>query len=327
MSQLLDVEKLRVSYRVPGGKESPALEGVSFGLEPGEALGILGESGSGKSTLAGAVLNLLPQNAVVSEGAVSFGGQDLLQARPEELQKVRGGRIGLVFQEPSLALHPTIRVGEQVRDVIAVHQKLTRAQLRRNVMQTVERVFTNDASRIADSFPHQLSGGQRARVLIAQAIACEPALLIADEPTASLDPQTQEEILMVLRTLRSELNMALIFITHNPALIRDLTDRVLVLYAGRVVELGPTEQVLEFPRHPYTAALLQSMPPRLGDRQAVRKSELAAVPGESPNLLRLDRGCRFEPRCSYRMGECALQEPGPSIFDENHAVACFRYGG
>jgi peptide/nickel transport system ATP-binding protein len=326
MSQLLDVQKLRVSYRLPDGKQCPALEGVSFDLQRGEALGVLGESGSGKSTLAAALLKLLPHNAELSGGVVSFDGRDLLRANSAELQRVRGDRIGFIFQEPSLALHPTIRVGEQVRDVISAHQGLTRSQLRAKALETLRMVFANDAARIADSFPHQLSGGQRARVLIAQGIACRPALLIADEPTASLDPETQQGILALLGTLRAELNMALIFITHNPALLKRLADRVLVLYAGRVAEIGAAEKVLSFPLHPYTAALLQSMPPRIAESQASRKEKLPAIPGEAPNLVLINRGCRFEPRCSYRMDACAVQEPGTSITEENHAVACLKYG-
>ena len=327
MSQLLSVKKLRVTYRSPGEKQYPALEGVTFAIEPGEVLGVLGESGSGKSTLAAALLNLLPSNAVLLEGSVSFDGQDLLRANGAQLQKLRGARIGFIFQEPSLALHPTIRVGEQVQDVIAAHQDLTRADLQEKMLQTLRRIFVDEAPRIAESFPHQLSGGQRARILIAQAIACEPALLVADEPTASLDPQTQSEILALLRTLRRELKMAIVFISHNPALMKGLADRVLVLYAGRVAEIGPTDHVLGFPRHPYTAALLECMPPRIGGVPAISKQKLHTIPGETANLLLLDQGCRFEPRCGCRMEVCAMEEPGESVQEENHSVACFKYGG
>ena len=327
MSPLLRVEKLRVEYRLPNGQSCPALEGVTFDIQYGETVGVLGESGSGKSTLAAALLGLLPGNARPPAGVVLFEGQNLLEAKPADLRKVRGSRIGLVFQEASLALHPTIRVGEQVRDVIAAQQNLSRIELRDKALLTLRQVFSEDVARIAESYPHQLSGGQRSRVLIAQAIACQPALLIADEPTASLDPQTQYEIVSLLRSLRSRFQMAQLFITHNPALLPGLADRVLVLYAGRIAELGSTPEVLTFPRHPYTSALLQCRPPQIGNGDSRRKQEIPVIPGEAPDLVVLDRGCRFEPRCSYRMDVCSTREPAESIMDENRAVACFKYGG
>jgi oligopeptide/dipeptide ABC transporter ATP-binding protein len=327
MKPLLQLEKLHVTYLRAGGEECPALSGVTFDVQPGESLGVLGESGSGKSTLAAALLNLLPRNAKVEKGAIYFEGQDVLRAGPSEMRRIRGGRIGFIFQEPSLALHPTICIGEQVSDVIAAHEGLKGAALRKKGLQALEKVFSSGAARIAESYPHQLSGGQRARVLIAQAIACEPALLIADEPTASLDPSTQEEMLALLAGLREKLQMALIFITHNPALLRGLADRVLVLYAGRIVELGTTEGVLRFPRHPYTAALLQCVPPPIGSGQAARKRKIPVIEGESPDFALLGDACRFEPRCRYRMEVCSKKEPAETLVEQDHAVSCFKDGG
>jgi oligopeptide/dipeptide ABC transporter ATP-binding protein len=327
MTPLLYVEDLRVSYISREGKKCPALAGVDFALGPGEILGVLGESGSGKSTLAMALLRLLPGNAEIEKGAVLFEGQDLLRAEPRALENVRGARIALIFQEPSLALHPTIRIGEQVSDVLAAHESASRAARPQKTLELLAEVFSADAARIADSYPHQLSGGQQQRVLIAQAIACGPALIVADEPTASLDPTTQQDILLLFRTLRGKFNLSLILITHNPALLAGLADRVLVLYAGKVVEIGPTEQVLRIPQHPYTRALMQSVPAGLAEPAKSHKSRLPVIPGEAPNLAVLGSGCRFEPRCTDRMDQCTQREPAVVSVSELHVVSCFKYGG
>src|SRR5213080_3042889 len=219
MASVLEIRDLHVSYRSREGVLCPALNGVSFGLLPGEILGVLGESGSGKSTLAVSLVRLLPGNGEIIRGAVHFEGKDLLQAKLEELQQIRGRRISLIFQEPSLALHPTMRAGEQVRQVLAAHSSQGKSGLNEGTRQVFAEVFPEEVDRILRSYPHQLSGGQRQRVLIAQAIVCGPSVVIADEPTASLDPATQMEILGVCRTLRKNLGLAMIFITHNPALL------------------------------------------------------------------------------------------------------------
>jgi oligopeptide/dipeptide ABC transporter ATP-binding protein len=327
MTSLLQVQDLHVAYIPRAGRKSPALEGVSFDLGSGETLGVLGESGSGKSTLASALLRLLPGNAEIQKGSILFEGVDLLRAEPQALQRIRGARIALISQEPSLALHPTIRIGKQVGDVLAAHQSFGRSALREKTLQLLEEVFPTDAARIADSYAHQLSGGQQQRVLIAQAIACGPSLIVADEPTASLDPTTQQEILSLFQTLQEKLNLSLILITHNPALLAGRADRVLVLYAGKVAEIGPTEKILASPQHPYTRALLQSMPGRRSEQAKGRKSRLSAIPGEAPNLATLPNGCRFESRCIDRMELCTQREPEAVIVSEAHGVSCFKFGG
>lgn len=326
MTPLLQVHDLHVSYTSRAGIKYPAVEGVSFDVRPGEILGVLGESGSGKSTLAAALLRLLPGNAEIQKGDVLFEGQDLLKAEDRALERVRGARIALIFQEPSLALHPTIRVGEQVDDVLAAHEPASREARRQKTLQLLAEVFSSDAARIAESYPHQLSGGQQQRVLIAQAIACGPSLIVADEPTASLDPTTQQDILGLFRTLREKFNLSLILITHNPALLAGLADRVLVLYAGRVAEIGSTEQVLRVPKHPYTLALLQSVPGGLDEPEKGRKSRLPVIPGEAPNLTAFANGCRFEARCADRMELCIKREPEVTAVSETQAVSCFKYG-
>jgi len=296
-------------------------------MQPGDTLGVLGESGSGKSTLAAALLCLLPANGRLERGAIYFEGQNLLRATPRELEKIRGDRLALIFQEPSLALHPAIRVKDHIGDVIAAHKSLGRRAVREQARQILEAVFPTEADRIADSHPHQLSGGQRARVLIAQAISCGPSLIVADEPTASLDPETQQEILALFRDLRKKFNLSMIWITHNPLLLDGFADRVLVLYAGRVVETGPASSVLSSPRHPYTQALLRCLPPRIENGFANYKEYLPVIPGEAHGSVAASEGCRclFEPRCMERMVICTEREPEMVQLSSTHGASCFKH--
>ncbi|HWY09131.1 MAG TPA: ABC transporter ATP-binding protein [Candidatus Acidoferrales bacterium] len=325
MASVLEIQNLHVSYRSREGDSRPVLSGVNFTLMPGEILGVLGESGSGKSTLAASVLRLLPPNGLIGKGTVLFEGKDLLQAESEELRQIRGGRIALIYQEPSLALHPTIRVGEQVRQVLAAHQSSPKKDLNERTREVFTQLFPQETDRIRRSYPHQLSGGQRQRALIAQAIACHPALVIADEPTAALDPTTQMEILGVFRTLRETLGLAMIFITHNPALLSGFADRVLVLYAGQIVELGPSETVLRSPQHPYTKALFESIPAIFEENEKIRKKRLPVIAGSSSSQSLLRQGCSFEPRCADRMDICRKREPPLVKLSQTHIVSCLKY--
>ena len=326
MKPLLEVQDLHVSYRMGNGEDCRALAGINFEIQPGESLGVLGESGSGKSTLAAALLRLLPPNGEIQRGAVRFESQDLLLAGERELEKIRGGRIGLIFQEPSMALHPTIRVGRQISDVIAAHESASRRASGEKALEILKVLFSVDAQRMAGSYAHQLSGGQRQRILMAQAIACEPSLIIADEPTASLDSATQQEILALFQTLRQKIKSALMFITHNPAILANFTDRILVLYAGRVAEIGPAERVLASPHHPYTKALLRCQPRTL-DQTISPKNKLPVIPGEPPSLTRAANRCNFEPRCEDRMDVCTAAQPEEGLVGSGHAVSCFKHRG
>ena len=326
MGSILEVHDLQIAYHSRGAGLCSALNGISFCLESGEVLGVLGESGSGKSTLAVSLLGLFRRDSVVANGAVLFEGKDLLKAKPEELQEIRGKRISLIFQEPSMALHPTMRVGRQVRRVLAAHGVGDSNELDRRTREVFGALFGEEAERIAHSYPHQLSGGQRQRVLIAQAIACRPSVVVADEPTASLDPTTQMEILDVFRQLRKSLGLTMILITHNPALLSGFADRVLVLYGGRVVELGPAREVLVCPKHPYTQSLFRSMPP-LDEPHVAGKRNLPAIPRDSNESSLPRSGCPFEPRCPERMEVCKSGDPGLVKLGRSHMVSCFRYEG
>jgi oligopeptide transport system ATP-binding protein len=324
LRRVLEVRDLCVAYGRRGGGVWRALSGVSFGVDAGEILAVLGESGSGKSTLAAALLRLLPANGRITGGEILLEGADVVRMDAVQLRRVRGSGVSIIFQEPSLALHPTIRVGEQIGEVLRAHGTRGRRERGERVREILAKVFTDDVERMFSSYPHELSGGQQQRVLIAQAIACEPALVVADEPTASLDLPTQREILALFRSLRDELGIAFIFITHNPTLLAGFADRMLVLYAGKVAELGPTRDVLFSPQHPYTQALLKCVPQI--DREAVRrKSPLPVIAGAPPSLGVLSQGCVFEPRCEDRMEMCPVREPAAAAVGAGHEVSCLKF--
>jgi peptide/nickel transport system ATP-binding protein len=327
MTLILEIRNLRVSYAATSGPGATALAGLNLALSAGETLGVLGESGSGKSTLAAALLGILAPNGRIAAGSVYFEGQDLLKLGSRAMQKIRGQRIALISQEPSQALHPAMRVRDQVKDVIAAHGRLRGRALRDKTRQVLAAVFPAETERISASYPHQLSGGQRTRVLIAQAIACEPTLIVADEPTASLDPETQQEVLTLFRRLKAKLDLSVIWITHNPALLADFADRMMVLYAGRLAEIGPTERVLGAPHHPYTQALLRCLPPSPDAHQGNHKTKLPVISGEAPTGILNMLGCVFEPRCAERLEVCAKRLPEVVHVGCGHEVSCFKAGG
>jgi oligopeptide/dipeptide ABC transporter ATP-binding protein len=243
-----------------------------------------------------------------------------------ELRRIRGSSVSIVFQEASLALHPTIRIGEQVGEVLRAHGARSKRERGERAREILARVFPRDLDRIFSSYPHQLSGGQQQRALIAQAIACEPALVVADEPTASLDPTTQREILTLFQSLRDRLGIAFVLITHNPLLLAGLADRTLVLYAGKIAELGRTESVLFSPQHPYAQALLRCVPQfHNADTVAHRKTLLPVIQGASPNLAVLSPGFLFEPRCEQRMDSCKANDPMATVLENGHEVSCLRF--
>jgi len=325
LRQILDVRELCVAYSARGGEVWRALSGVSFGVGAGEILAVLGESGSGKSTLAVSLSRLLPRNARITGGEILLEGADVVRMGAVQLRRVRGSGMSIIFQEPSLALHPTIRVGEQIGEVLRAHGTASSGERVERTREILAKVFSGDVERIYLSYPHELSGGQQQRVLIAQAIACEPALVVADEPTASLDATTQREIMALFKRLRDQLGIAFIFITHNPALLAGFADRVLVLYAGKVAEVGPTHEVLSSAQHPYTQALLKCVPQVDGGDAAQRKSLLPVIAGAPPSLGVLSQGCIFEPRCQDRMEMCQVREPAAAMLGGGHEVACLKF--
>lgn len=293
---LLNVENLRVAYH-RGGVPIPAVRGVSLTLAPGESLGLAGESGSGKSTLAAALLRLLPEGVALAADRLEVDGKDVLSLHPRDLRSLRGGTVGMVFQDPFSALNPVLTVGDQIEEVLETHAG---ARDRGRVLELLGRVRLPDPPGLYRAYPHQLSGGQRQRACLAMAIAARPKLLIADEPTTALDVTVQRDILNLLDDLRRDLKMALLLVTHNVGLLVERTDRLAVMYAGEIVEVGPTREVLTSPAHPYTQGLLRSLP-----RLSRVDRRLPALPGQPPDPRRLPVGCAFRDRCSSAFARCS----------------------
>jgi oligopeptide/dipeptide ABC transporter ATP-binding protein len=323
MELLLQVRDLAVGYWSDGGRTSVAVDDLSFDIAAGEAVGLLGESGCGKTTLGLTLLRLLPRAGYVRSGSVTFMGIDLQALCERELQKIRGAWISMVYQEPGVALNPVIRVGDQIAEVLRAHRPLSLARAKEEVKALLTQVGFAADSGISEAYPHQLSGGQKQRVVIAQAIACHPALIIADEPTSALDAVTQIEILTLLKTLQAKLRMALLLISHDPGELEQVVDRVLVMYAGRLVEEGPTNQVMRSPLHPYSRGLLQA---RMSSVPAENhKQLLPVIPGEPPDLAGLPSGCAFEPRCPDGKSLCRTLKPQEFRTEASRRVACFNY--
>jgi peptide/nickel transport system ATP-binding protein/oligopeptide transport system ATP-binding protein len=304
-TRLLAVENLRVTFRADEG-EAVAVDGVSFSVEPGETLGIVGESGCGKSVSALAILGLIadPPGRILPGSSVRLRAEELLTASPSRLREVRGGEIAMVFQEPLTSLNPVLRVGDQVAEAVRLHTELRGGAVDERVMELLDRVGIPDPSNRARAWPHQLSGGMRQRAMIAMALAGDPEILIADEPTTALDVTLQARILGLLDELRRERNMALVLISHDLGVVAQVADRVAVMYAGRIVEEGPSASLFSTPAHPYTVGLLRSTPDP--DRPRER---LAAIPGSVPSPNAWPPGCRFHPRCADALDRCRKDDP------------------
>jgi len=313
---LLEVRDLRVAFASEGG-ELPAVRGVSLRLEPGETLALVGESGCGKSVTALALMRLLDPGARVS-GTLCFRGQDLAGLGEEGIRRIRGAEIGMIFQEPMTSLNPVFRIGDQIGEVLELHRGLGHAAAGRAAAELLARVRIPEPARRAEQYPHELSGGMKQRVMIAMALACDPALLIADEPTTALDVTIQAQILELLRALRQEAGMAILLITHDLGVVAQFADRVAVMYAGEIVEEAPVRELFRAPLHPYTRALLRALP-RPGER-----GRLDAIEGTVPSLRELPPGCAFSARCGEALPRCA-GEPPPVIAVEGRPVRCWLH--
>ena len=323
MQPLLDIRGLHTEFRTGAGIVR-AVDGISYTVNAGETVAIVGESGSGKSVGAMSILRLIPDPpGRITAGEVLFDGRDLLKLREEEMRQLRGSQIGMIFQEPMTSLNPVLTIERQLTETLEQHRGATRAQAVERAMELLRLVGIADAGRRLKQYPHQLSGGMRQRVMIAIALACDPKLIIADEPTTALDVTIQAQILELMKELTQRLNIALIVITHNLGIVARYATRVNVMYAGRIVESGSAAAIYHDPRHPYTIALLRSVP-RL-DRP--RQARLEPVEGQPPDLTRLDGGCAFRPRCRFAVEACALSRPVlAQAGADDHFAACFRAG-
>jgi oligopeptide/dipeptide ABC transporter ATP-binding protein len=321
MPPLLEVRGLHTEFRTGAGLVR-AVDGISYTVEQGETVAIVGESGSGKSVEALSILRLIPDPpGRITAGEILFDGRDLRTISEPEMRKVRGRDIGMVFQEPMTSLNPVLTIGRQITETLEQHEGADPAAAEKRSLELLELVGIADAQRRLRQYPHQLSGGMRQRVMIAIALACNPKLIIADEPTTALDVTIQAQILELMKSLSTRLNVALIVITHNLGIVARYANRVNVMYAGRIVETGSADAIYHDPRHPYTIALLKSVP-RLDQP---RRARLDPVEGQPPDLTRLDGGCAFRPRCRFAVDKCAQAYPPlEAVGEAGHLSACFR---
>jgi len=317
---LLEIKRLSVQFFTHQGVVR-ALEEVDLTIEPGEIMGLVGETGCGKSVMARSILRLIAQPpGKISSGEILFKGEDILKLRPRRLREIRGNDISMIFQEPMSSLNPVFTVGNQMEEVIVLHQGVDRKRARGTAVEMLQQVNMPDPEQVLSKYPHELSGGMRQRVMIAMELSCRPDLLIADEPTTALDVTVQAQVLTILVDLVRGLGTSVLFISHDLGVIAQLCDRVSVMYAGRIVETAPVTKLFAAPRHPYTRGLLQAIPPLDGEREL-----LQVIPGIVPRLVDPPEGCRFHPRCAERFGPCDTIVPRLGEVDTGHRVACHLY--
>jgi len=305
---VLEVRNLRTSFRT-GGVQVHAVDDVSFKVYRGKTLGIVGESGCGKSVTSLSIMRLIPNPpGEITGGEVVYKGKDLLKLPIHEMRAIRGNEISMIFQEPMTSLNPVFTIGDQIMEAVRLHQKTSRSEARNRAIEMLKLVGIPAAETRVDDYPHQLSGGMRQRVMIAMALACNPSVLIADEPTTALDVTIQAQIIDLMKRLQASLGMAVVLITHDLGVIAETADEVLVMYAGKIVEQGSVREVFSKPRHPYTLGLLSSIP-KLSTLGTARKQKLETIPGIVPALHELPKGCRFQTRCPYVTEKCKVEEP------------------
>ena len=318
MGYLLSVEDLQTTFHTDAG-DVVSVEDVSFDLNPGETLGIVGESGCGKSVTSLSVIRLLGKNGRIGKGSIRFEDRDMVTLDEKEMRKIRGGKISMIFQEPMTSLNPVFTVGFQMEETIRLHLQLGRKEARDYAVDMLKKVGIPRAEAVIDSYPHELSGGMRQRVMIAMALSCRPKLLIADEPTTALDVTIQAQILELMKKLRSESGTAIMLITHDLGVVAEMADRIIVMYAGQVIESADVFTLFDHPAHPYTVGLMKSIPTiDLGDAE-----RLESIPGTVPSIYQKMEGCRFCNRCRYATERCRREVPKLTLRGEGHYARCF----
>lgn len=317
---LLKVEDLRTHFFTHDGVV-PAVDGVSFNVKPGETLCVVGESGCGKSVTAMSILQLIPMppGRFVS-GSIIYGGEDLTKYNKKQMMKIRGKEIAMIFQEPMTSLNPVFTIGNQITEAIRKHNKVSREEAKTKAINILEKVGIPSPKQRFKEYPHQLSGGMKQRAMIAMALSCNPKLLIADEPTTALDVTIQAQILDIMKRLKENTDAAIIFITHDLGVVADMADRVIVMYAGKIVERGSRGDIFNDPKHPYTKGLIKSVP----KLQGPRKVDLHVIEGAVPSMYDLPMGCKFHPRCEYSTDICMKKEPTYIDLGEDRGVACWN---
>jgi oligopeptide/dipeptide ABC transporter ATP-binding protein len=315
---ILQVEDLKTWF-FTSGTTVKAVDGVSFEIHRGETLGIVGESGSGKSVTALSLLKLVPEPGRIVGGKILIDGQDIVPMEESEVRELRGNQVAMIFQDPMTSLNPVLQVGFQVEEAMDSHNRFTKREARQRIVPLLRQVRIPAADRRSHDYPHQFSGGMRQRAMIAMGVSNKPSLLIADEPTTALDVTVQAQVISLLRQLNKDQGTAIILITHNMAVVASLCKRVIVMYAGRVVEAGETRQIFKNPQHPYTWSLLRSIP-RI---DANRKNRLVTIPGNPPDLGNPPAACKFHPRCRFRVPRCSVEEPPLAEVDAGQQARCW----
>ncbi|GIP48177.1 Oligopeptide transport ATP-binding protein OppD [compost metagenome] len=319
MEPILQVKDLHVSFQVKGG-EVKAVRGMNFEVGKGETVAIVGESGSGKSVTAQTIMRLIPSPpSIIKQGEIVFQGQDLLKKSDKQMESIRGKDIGMIFQDPMTSLNPTIKVGRQITEVLIKHQNMSAGEAKKQAVEMLKLVGIKNAEARFNQYPHEFSGGMRQRVMIAIALACRPSLLIADEPTTALDVTIQAQIMDVMKEMQSRLGTSIILITHDLGVVAGMCDRVIVMYAGEVVETGTKWEIFKNPQHPYTKGLLRSMP-RLDQKKG---EPLIPIIGTPPDLIKPPIGCPFAARCDQAMKICERIDPSATVFSETHTARCW----
>ncbi|HSB72317.1 MAG TPA: ABC transporter ATP-binding protein [Candidatus Methylomirabilis sp.] len=323
---LLRVNGLRVHFFTGSGVVK-AVDGIGYDLKPGQTLGLVGESGSGKTISSLALLRLIPRPGRIISGEIIFQGEDLVTKREDEMIGVRGKQIAMIFQNPAYSLNPIYTIGDQLGEILMWHEKLGRRTALERVAELLRLVGITDPVSRLKQFPHELSGGMKQRVCVARALLCNPALVLADEPTTNLDVTIQAQILDLLKELKDRFHMAMILVTHDMGVVARMADRITVMYAGRICETADARVIFRNPCHPYTRALLETMPRIDQSYTGDRKNRLVVIPGRIPNLIDPPRGCRFHPRCPIAKEHCTTILPEPVQVAEGHLVSCLEYGG
>ncbi len=315
---LLNIDDLKVSFFTPAG-EVKAVSGISYSTKPGEVIGVVGESGSGKSVSAYSVMGIIADPGRVVGGSINFDGREVTKMSKRELRKLRGNDVSIIFQDPMTSLNPVYTVGNQIMEAILLHTNKTRKQAKERAIELLSLVGVNDPEKRLKQYPHEFSGGMRQRVMIAIALACEPKLLIADEPTTALDVTIQAQILDLMKDLKDKLGMSIMLITHDLGVVSEMCERVIVMYAGKIVETGTVDEIFYNPKHEYTKGLLQSIPKLNADQ----RERLIPIPGTPVDLLNPPKGCPFAPRCSKAMKVCLDKMPTYTTVSETHTSACW----
>lgn len=316
---LIQVKNLQISFKYDGVM-TPVIRGVSFDIKRGETLGMVGESGSGKSVTSREIMRLIATPpARIDSGEILFEGRDILKMSDDELRSIRGNRISMIFQEPMTSLNPVYTCGDQIMEVIRLHKGVSKKEARQMAIEMLREVGVQSPETRVDCYPHELSGGMRQRVMIAMALSCSPTLLISDEPTTALDPTIQAQILQLIKDMKKKLNMSVLFITHDLGVVAQNCDRVVVMYAGKIVEVAEVCELFDHPAHPYTQGLIMSIPKMSSDVE-----ELYSIDGSIPSFGSLPGGCTFGPRCPYFTEECTKSEPVPKDIGGGHLCACHR---